>query len=459
MKTTITSPRCWAWLCIAAGVALVNACGGGNGRGSDSSSVISEPALPPETTAYAAQTSVKLGFTASATGAGAGPLRFGLAAAPDGVRIDEQSGSVEWVPQPAQIGAHELRVTVTDGTGATVDKTYRVTVAAPEGSPAYLVLRTEASTTTVGATIRVSWRIGGDMPANASIELGVLAPGADAGATDDSILDWSLDEQGRWLATPVKLRDAAREGSASFTLPNRLTGTWQIATRLRDEAGQPRAAAAQRVLVADAPTLRLALNRPLANPLDAVRADVAIALGATPLPTRLLAWLVRPDGSVLGLPAQLPDALEVQRGDTESGRYRLLDQEFADDELGEYRIHARLYAAADGRLLQEASQRFTVCAVPGAVAGRVLRPDRSPVDGSAAGPAAVRAFDLDDAGITASAAITASGGYALSLPAGRYLLQARVNDGAGAELRVDSDLLTVGCGTAGLNLDLTLQAR
>ena len=49
------------------------------------------------------------------------------------------------------------------------------------------------------------------------------------------------------------------------------------------------------------------------------------------------------------------DALsfEVQRGEIVTGAYPLLDREFTAEETGEYRIHGRLYATTDGRLLQE----------------------------------------------------------------------------------------------------------
>lgn len=441
-----------ARLGLAAGVALVAACGGGSGGGS-----VAPP--PPEASAYDAQTSVKLAFAASATGAGAAPLRFELAAAPDGVLIDPQTGSVEWVPQPEQLGDHTIAVAVTDASGAVTTRSYRISVAAPAGQAAYLVLRTDATGYTQGQPIAASWRVGGELPAGASIQLRVSAPAVDASAVNPSQLDWMLDAQGAWSNTPVKLQDAARSGQARLTLPSVLSGHWLIETLLIDETGATLASAARRVLVSDAPAMRLLLNRPIANPLDRVAVGLDLAAGANPLPTRLVAWMVGPDGRVLGLPGLSPTDLEVQRGEVDSGTYTLLDREFTADEAGEYRVHGRLYAAADGRMLQEASARFTVCTGAGEVTGRVSTPDRSALDGVAAALATVRALDVDDLAVTASAAISAQGEYTLSLAPGRYLLLARAIDAAGTRLESDSQPITVACSASRASRDFSLRTR
>jgi hypothetical protein len=432
---------------------VVAACGGSDGSGS------AGPPPPPETTEYSAQTASALTFTAGTSGTGTAPLRFELGSAPDGMTIDPGTGAVAWVPQADQIGAHAVTVAVTDAGGATTTKTYRVQVGTAPGSPAYLVLRTDAPAYAPGQAIRVAWQLGGDLPANASIELNAYAPAADPAAPDGAPTVWALAADGSWSADPVALQAAAPAGQASLTLPNRLGGEWLIVVRLRDAAGAAASSAARRVLVAQAPSLSLSVNRTVANPLDGVKAEVALAGGATPLPTRLAAWMVRPDGRVVGLPSQVPGDLEVRRGESESGRYPLLDQAFADDETGTYRVHARLYAAADGRLLHEATAKIEVCSATSPAAGRVLRPDRAPLDGPAARFASVQAFDLGDGAVTAAAAVSSQGRYELSLPAGRYLLQARVMDAAGAELRADSSVLQVGCSATALAQDLVLQSR
>lgn len=443
-----------ALLCIAAGVALVAACGGSGGSGG------SETPLPPETTAYDAQTSVKLNFTASAPGAGAAPLRFALAAAPDGVLIDEQSGSVEWVPQYEQLGEHTIAVAVTDASGAVTTKSYRVSVTTPAGQAAYVVLRTDATSAPPGQAVRATWRIGGDMPVNAVIQIRAHAPTVNAAAADASQMSWWLDAQGAWSASEVQRGTAGRQGEALLTMPSATTGLWSVELRMLDDAGKVVAIAAQRLFVADTPALRLVLNRPLANTLDRVKVELDVAVPAAAGAVRLMAWLVKPDGSVLGLPGMLAADLEVQRGEViASGRQRLFDSEFTAGEQGDYRLHARLYAAADGRLLAEASRRFDICDLLSTVSGVVRRPDRSRLDGTAAPVAAVQALDLDDGGVTASAPVAADGSYQLALAPGRYVLMARVVDDAGAALGAESPLHAVGCTPAAAVRDLNLAAR
>lgn len=456
MNTRITALRYWALLCFAAGVALVAACGGG----SNGSSGNSELPLPPETTAYEAQTSVKLAFTPSAAGAGAAPLRFELAAAPDGVQIDEQSGSVEWVPQHEQLGDHAITVAITAANGAVTTKSYRVSVAAPAGQAAYLVLRTDATSAPPGQAVRTTWRIGGEMPANAALQIRAHAPAVDAAAADASQMSWWLDAQGAWSATEVQRGTPQRQGEVLLAMPTAMTGLWSVELRMLDETGKLVAIAAQRLFIADTPALRLVLNRPLANTLDRVEVDLDVAVPSTAGAVRLMAWLVKPNGSVLGLPGMTASDLELQRGEViASGRQRLLDAEFTPGEEGDYRLHARLYAAADGRLLAEASRRFDICNTPSTMSGVVRRPDRSRLDGTVADVAAVQALDLDDGGVTASALVAADGSYQLALAPGRYVLMARVIDAAGASFGAESPLHSVGCTPAAAVRELNLTAR
>ena len=437
----------------AAGLTLLLAACSGSGGGEPGAS----PPLPPETTEYTATTSTRLSY--EVRGSGTGTQRYALVSAPEGMQIDAQTGQVEWVPQPEQIGTHAVTVAVSDSSGVTADKSYRVQVSAPDGLPSYLVLRTDGVGYALGQQVQVSWRIGGELPGGATIELGVQAPEVDAGAAEGASLTWTLGAQGNWSAAALKLQDAARSGQATITLPNRVAGPWTIVTRLLDAAGAPLATAAAQVLVADVPTLQLALNRPIAKPLDRVKVALDLAGGATPLPTRLMAWLVQPDGRKLGLPGLAADDLEVTRADTDSGRHTLLDRAFTADEAGEYRVLVRLYAAADGRMLQEASAKFAVCATPSTVSGRVLKPDRTALDGSALPIAGVKAFDLDNGGVTATAAITGSGSYSLALPAGRYLVSASAIDAADGVFAAEDLVVNLGCLATTLTRDLPLQPR
>ncbi|MBX3634174.1 MAG: carboxypeptidase regulatory-like domain-containing protein [Rubrivivax sp.] len=437
----------------AAGVALLlAACGGKDGGGGSA-----EPALPPETTAYSIATSTPLSY--AVRGAGSNTQRFGLVSAPDGLEIDPRSGQVEWTPRPDQIGEHDVAVTVTDAGGAVTNKTYHITVSAPDGQGAYLVLRTDAVVYTPGQAIVAQWRLGGELPQGAAIELGVQAPEVDPGAPEASPIAWTLGAQGAWSATPVRLQDATRAGQASLVLPNRVPGHWTITARLLDADGAPLASMAARVLVAEVPTLRLVLNRPVANPLDTVRAVVDLAAGDTPVATRLMAWMVQPDGSKLGLPSLDPAELEVHRDATAGGRHVLLEREFSAAESGDYRILVRLYAAADGRLLREAGARFSVCAAASTLSGVVRKPDRGPVDGPAMTQAVVQALDVDDGGVTEAARVAAGGAYTLTLPPGRYLVSVRAIDPSGAALEADGAPVLVGCTPGALARDFQLRTR
>lgn len=437
--------------CAAAWVALLLAACSGSGGGGSSS----EAPLPPETTEFAATTSTRLAF--EVRGSGTGTQAFALTSAPEGMQIDAQTGAVEWVPQAEQIGEHSAAVSIADGNGAVANKTYRITVSAPSDQGVYLVLRTDAAVYTPGQAIVARWRVGGDWPLGASIEIGVQAPGVDPAAAEGSPVAWTLSAQGAWSATLVRLQDAARAGEANLVLPNRVTGHWTITTRLLDADGTLLTSLSARVLVADVPTLRLTLNRPIANPLDTVHAVVDVGVGATPVATRLMAWMVQPDGSKLGLPSLDPTELEVNRNETASGRHVLLEREFTADGAGDYRILVRLYAAADGQLLQEASSRFSVCAATSTLSGLVRKPDHSLLDGPAMLQAAVLALDIDDGGVTEATTVASDGSYSLKLPPGRYVLRARALDVAGAALEADRAAVLVGCTPAALTRDFQLR--
>jgi len=67
---------------------------------------------------------------------GNGALRFSLEGAPEGMRIDPESGAVRWRPSPDQVGKHTLAVIVTDTQGGSSRQAIEVNVGDPSASAA-----------------------------------------------------------------------------------------------------------------------------------------------------------------------------------------------------------------------------------------------------------------------------------------------------------------------------------
>lgn len=65
---------------------------------------------------------------------GPGPLHYALENAPEGMRIDPETGAIRWTPRPDQAGVHALAVLVSDVQGGTSRQPIEVTVGG--GSPA-----------------------------------------------------------------------------------------------------------------------------------------------------------------------------------------------------------------------------------------------------------------------------------------------------------------------------------
>lgn len=63
-------------------------------------------------------------------------LRFSLAEAPAGMRVDSVSGVVEWTPAPDQQGTFPVEVVVDDRHGGTASQRFDLTIAAPPAAPA-----------------------------------------------------------------------------------------------------------------------------------------------------------------------------------------------------------------------------------------------------------------------------------------------------------------------------------
>jgi hypothetical protein len=63
-------------------------------------------------------------------------LRFRLAEAPDGMRIDEIYGEIVWKPRRDQAGVHPVAIEVQDSSGLTTTQKFSVTVSTGEEAPA-----------------------------------------------------------------------------------------------------------------------------------------------------------------------------------------------------------------------------------------------------------------------------------------------------------------------------------
>lgn len=63
-------------------------------------------------------------------------LRFSLAEAPEGMRIDEIYGEIVWKPRRDQAGVHPVAVVVVDSTGLVTTQKFSITVSTGEETPA-----------------------------------------------------------------------------------------------------------------------------------------------------------------------------------------------------------------------------------------------------------------------------------------------------------------------------------
>lgn len=65
-----------------------------------------------------------------------GGLRFSLAKAPSGMRVQAIRGLVEWIPRPDQAGVHPVEIVVQDSTGGEARQSFELTIDAPPAAPA-----------------------------------------------------------------------------------------------------------------------------------------------------------------------------------------------------------------------------------------------------------------------------------------------------------------------------------
>lgn len=406
--------------------------------------------------AFAATALEPFTYSVTASDPDGDPLTFSLTRAPAGMSIDARSGAIGWTPRLDQWGEHLVRVSVTDSHGSVFSQLANATVTMPAGFPPVIALKSNAPGYALGRPVHVDWALAGEMPAGAAVQLWVRAPvivpNADGSPAE---IEWTLSDTDQWSVEPSNARTPAAAGAMDLTLPSTAAGPWQIEARLVDAESNVLARSGRTILVSDVPALHLTLNRPIANSLDYVRASLIESAGATPAEVRLVAWLVKPDGAIVGLPG-LGRSLEIRHGDGTNAEHALLDRPFVAAEAGDYRIHARLYDETTRQLLQDASAKFSVCDGAAAIEGTVSTADAAPLDGRRSATASVQALDVDDAAVISSAAIGSDGRYELSVPPGRYLVSAVFIDENGNRYQAGSGLTDVGCASAPLTVNLAL---
>lgn len=326
-----------------------------------------------------------------------------------------------------------------------------------------VAILTNAAGIVPGEPVEAFWRLNGGQPSDdRSLQIRAVSPGVGRSPAGGQ---WSnpgnapptgavsyLNPLGTWQPEPVVYQPRARNGRAAFALPADTEGAWQIEVILADGRGAVIDRAASALLVSQGPALYLRLNRPIAGTLDVVQAMLITGAGASPRPARLLTWLVDPDGTQLGLPMLVPNALELRDGVLQTDRLTLWDRSAGRGAAGAYQVHARLFDAQTGELLARASAGFEVCDASRTLKGTLWSAGGPPL-GANAMLATIQALDLDDLAIAAATAPRANGEYALTLPPGRYGVQATVIDAAGVH-RADS-LVEIGCGGGAVSLDLT----
>jgi hypothetical protein len=264
-----------------------------------------------------------------------------------------------------------------------------------------------------------------------------------------------LDPLGTWQSAPVLFQQKARNSKAQFALPTPAEGAWRIETILVGSNSSLVAAGGSDVLINQTPAIYLRLSRPIAGTLDNIRATLLTAAGKTPQAGSLAVWLVRPDGKQLGLPTLLQNELILRDGMIANERLTLLNRLAGISGPGAYQVHARLFDSVTGRLITRASAGFQVCDDQSTIQGSVYAANGDPL-GGATKIAAVNALDLDDRTVVATASLNTQGVYALTVPAGRYVISATVWDANGVHRATGS--AAVGCGTSVMHLDLTAAA-
>ncbi len=261
-----------------------------------------------------------------------------------------------------------------------------------------------------------------------------------------------------WNATRTHYAETAAPGSLTVPLPSAETGEWRLDVLLQEPSGGAvKAVASQAFLVSAGPALRLRLSRPVASLADPVRAEVMTSAGVPDRPVKLLALLTLADGTEVSLPSWSPRLTFAYEGPSTNAQFKLFDDLFLNYGEGTYRLSSRLLDGETGALLGMASADFLISDAMRPLLGVVYSATGQPLGGGGPGIATVSAFDVDDAATTVTGPIDAEGRYALSLPAGRYLLSARVADAQGYHVAIDGNVLLVTARGLSYSLDLRAQ--
>jgi hypothetical protein len=259
---------------------------------------------------------------------------------------------------------------------------------------------------------------------------------------------------GEWLAQESVLSQNTGPDSRSFSLPTEDEGEWQIEVLVRAADSKRMLAIAQETVVAGSrPTIRLTLNRPIANPNDYIGLALDILPGAEAREVAILGRLIHPDGEVWALPTESPDSsLPIFEGAATKTHIPLLNRHFSGLDQGLYRVEMKMYGPQGG-LLSLANAGFEVCDSSATITGTV--PGLGEVDPENEAVANVRAIDIDDAAGGGIASISSDGSFELILDPGRYLLRAAV--GGTESLLTGDQPLTVPCGGQAVEVVVPLE--
>lgn len=259
-----------------------------------------------------------------------------------------------------------------------------------------------------------------------------------------------LDAAGQWSTNEVFTDGFG--GAVTGRLPQLRAGRWRMEWLQCDPPGNTvTELASQPFLVADGPygylqpSIYLHLSRLIAGTSDSISASLEMATGR-----KVVAWLMRPDGSQVGLPTFTPGMFTVFDGPPSDLTFSLFDRAFP--EPGVYRVEARLLNESGG-VLALVQREFTVCDGPNvSVTGTVFTSGSSPLAGASL--TSVSALDIDDGAGAGSTEIAANGTFALSLAPGRYFISASGFDANGFHHTTNLYFVSVAC--AGTNVSLSL---
>jgi YD repeat-containing protein len=150
-----------------------------------------------------------------ATDADGDPLTYALQVAPAGMLIDA-GGLISWVPDAGQLGAHFVRVTVSDGRGGVAEQLFSVWVYDPTGNHPPAITSTPTTTAVVGRDS--VYAITATDPDSDTLEYSlVTAPSGMAIDSVTGVLTWLPDVAGEYLVQ-VRVSDGRAWTEQGYTL-------------------------------------------------------------------------------------------------------------------------------------------------------------------------------------------------------------------------------------------------